>query len=482
MNKNKNISKNKNKLNKNKNISKNGTKSNKNKKVSKNGNKLNKNKNISKNGNKLNKPIKKTKSKKNNVHKKYQNILDTFEENPATGRNKFYNEVIRLISGVAEKPYRRKEHERNMSKYKTEEEYQNSFDEVIKFSKKYTKAKKMVDVIVYNQGNSDGFLSAYLVWDYVTDGGSNSNKIIQLIPQPPDHTKSGVSKNILRKREYLQNKKVIVLDIKYNEDTYNFIKDNSKSLIYIDNHINKDIENKNNVIISAKNNNNINKKQKAHATCALVYKFLYPKKEVPYVVQSIDSSDANLFLKYIADPSPIATAFSVLFSLNQSLKTHMSKILELNKFMKEGTDIERFNYLSITGITMEKLRENMKKELVKNTRKGKFTTGNKTYTVQILNFGLQSMTKIVGKNMADTNIDCDFAVVWFVSSAQTGSYIDINLYYSYKHRNRNNPFQQISRDLKQKWGNKLTGSYFKDTAHFRYSGNPEDISKFIRYT
>ena len=469
-------------MNKNKNISKNGTKSNKNKKVSKNGNKLNKNKNISKNGNKLNKPIKKTKSKKNNVHKKYQNILDTFEENPATGRNKFYNEVIRLISGVAEKPYRRKEHERNMSKYKTEEEYQNSFDEVIKFSKKYTKAKKMVDVIVYNQGNSDGFLSAYLVWDYVTDGGSNSNKIIQLIPQPPDHTKSGVSKNILRKREYLQNKKVIVLDIKYNEDTYNFIKDNSKSLIYIDNHINKDIENKNNVIISAKNNNNINKKQKAHATCALVYKFLYPKKEVPYVVQSIDSSDANLFLKYIADPSPIATAFSVLFSLNQSLKTHMSKILELNKFMKEGTDIERFNYLSITGITMEKLRENMKKELVKNTRKGKFTTGNKTYTVQILNFGLQSMTKIVGKNMADTNIDCDFAVVWFVSSAQTGSYIDINLYYSYKHRNRNNPFQQISRDLKQKWGNKLTGSYFKDTAHFRYSGNPEDISKFIRYT
>ena len=319
---------------------------------------------------KINKVKKKKETKKTNVHKKYQNILARFEEKAnSRGRDKFYDSIVRLLANVANKPYRRKEHETNMSKYKTEEEYQNSFDDVIQFSKKYTKANKMVDTIIYNKGNSDGLLSAYLVWDYVTEGGSN-NKTIQLIELSPDNRKSGISSHISNQRQHIENKKVIVLDVSYNLDTYNFLKSNSKSLVYIDNHINQEIENKNNVLISKKSRNNRNKQRKAHATCALVYKFLYPKKEVPYVVQSIDSSDMNLYLKYIADPSPLNTAFSVLFSKNIVLKTPFSKINTLHNFMVTGSDIERFNYLAIVGQYMEKLRDNQKREAISTIRSG----------------------------------------------------------------------------------------------------------------
>ena len=75
---------------------------------------------------------------------------------------------------------------RYASKYPTENDYQNSFDDIISFSKSLTKKEmENIDIIMYNQGNNDGMFSAYIPWLFFKKNNSSNLKMPQFIPAKP---------------------------------------------------------------------------------------------------------------------------------------------------------------------------------------------------------------------------------------------------------------------------------------------------------
>ena len=71
-------------------------------------------------------------------------------------------------------PYFRSNKSNNNKEFKEDiEKYQNSFDDIIRFSKKITLAKKKsLNCIIYHAENSDGVMSANIVIKYLSSGES----------------------------------------------------------------------------------------------------------------------------------------------------------------------------------------------------------------------------------------------------------------------------------------------------------------------
>ena len=60
------------------------------------------------------------------------------------------------------------------SRYPTEKDYQDSFDDIISFRNSLTeKERNGIDVIMYNENNNDGMISAYIAWLYFKENKSN---------------------------------------------------------------------------------------------------------------------------------------------------------------------------------------------------------------------------------------------------------------------------------------------------------------------
>jgi len=64
------------------------------------------------------------------------------------------------------------------SAYETEANYQKSFTEIEKFSKKITETKrKSIDCCIYNQNNDDGLFSAWVFYKYLVHTKNATDKI-----------------------------------------------------------------------------------------------------------------------------------------------------------------------------------------------------------------------------------------------------------------------------------------------------------------
>ena len=157
------------------------------------------------------------------------------------------------------------------SPYSTEKEYQDSFSDILAFEKQFTdKEKKDINMIIFHDSNNDGVISAYLAWKYLVKENKKDIKFFQMKPGKGDR----VDSRIENLKGQLEGSNVLVLDLDYNKVTIDFLRNNSKSLIFIDDHMEK-TGNNNMMGGAAKESIFIGKN---HAAVAYTWKFFYLKE------------------------------------------------------------------------------------------------------------------------------------------------------------------------------------------------------------
>ena len=411
----------------------------------------------------------------NDIKAKIKKVKQNYENHPedSAAMHTFYDRIIRIASNSSDELFARKKPKENWAQYSSEEEYQNSLESSIAFSNKFTEEqKKSLNVIIFNRGNSDGLFSAYIAWEYITGGVPDNN--VKLLISNPNLQKYGVANEIKRLENYITGKNVIIVDLSYNKETLEFVKQKANFFVFIDNHIAPGILELPYVYTTAVDS----KKFPVHAACAAVWKFFYQTKPVSYFIQSVDSGDAKLYLPYLPDQDSINVALSVKFVKNQTKKEYsknpVALFTDLHSFFKEGTSMQSLNFLNVLGQVMSRFGENLKIEVASKAVRATFKTPEKDYKVTVLNYSQPGLVKRLGKYMASQNPDTDFSVIWFYNYKDR--VFDVTI--STSHR----PGHTIDLSkISSFYGEKVSGTVFKDSGHFRYPGNPGDINKIIQF-
>ena len=297
---------------------------------------------------------------------------------------------------------------RYVSKYLTEKDYQNSFNDVISFSKSFTeKERKSIDVVMYNN-NNDGLISAYITWLFYKEKNNSSNKVPIFILTKPSSSNNMLNFRIKKHEDILKNKVLLIVDISFGKANFRYLANVCKQIIIIDDH---KIKTSNNIA------NFINKYDNikhfigdTHGTCSYIWKFFYPKKDVPYYVMATDNKDKKLYLPFI--PRLKTTYFTVYLAYRITNNPYLnkndpyyfdkvSKLLDVNS-----------NYSSLVGKFYDEVENNLKDQVARNAQKAYF----QGHPVYVLNYSDPALYKKVARQMV-TNAEkkgdhIDFAVIW----------------------------------------------------------------------
>lgn len=278
---------------------------------------------------------------------------------------------------------------------KLEKEYDESFDDIHSFRKKFTKKNiDDIDTIIYHDENNDGMFSCAIVYHYLQ---SISDKKINLIAAKPG--------KLIITEQIFANKNVIILDISFPNDMLSKIMGYSNSLIIIDDHSQR---------VSNKNSDKVFNGNK-HAACSYTWKFFYPKEEVPKIIQFIDNSDAKLFLKHI--PQGYSKFFTesigFRYTHNKTKEMQIKKrdgrlFIELWDILKDSVP----NYWITLGYYYDEVTDNLKEQIAINAVKVNF----QGYKVGVLNFSSPALTHVVCRqivsNFRNKGEPIDFAICW----------------------------------------------------------------------
>lgn len=403
----------------------------------------------------------------NNPKKRLAKATANFESTGSQDVRLFYNRVLRIATNAEEGLFPPKKHARDEAVYHTEKEYDDSFKAMVEFQKQFTEAqKKSFDVVMYHTGNLDGAMSAYIYWDYVTEGG-DKEKDVTYIGTRPDFGKGGVSFKVKSALPKIQGKNVLMVDLAYNKETYEAIAEAAKFLVIIDDHPDPSMQGFPNYFAADK-----------HATTGVVFKFFHPDKPVPYVLQYVDSLDGKLALPWLAETNAFATSMYVRFVKNQKMQhVYGQDITKMFKDMQElfaGPMAQGVNFMVVLGQIMSRFRENMKMEISNQATKTRFSG----YPAYILNYSQPGMTKLIAKNIASQHQDAKFAVLWHYDHRRRQ--FDITL--SNDH-NSSKPGQidmgalakKISREFP-----KSSGGGHKFSGHLTIPGAPGVLAKLLR--
>jgi hypothetical protein len=293
------------------------------------------------------------------------------------------------------------------SKYPTEKSYQESFDDVISFSKSLTeKEKESIDIVIYNANNNDGLMSGYISWLYLTE--KNKNKDIKYIPGKPASSNNILNIRLKQQESVLKGKTLLIMDISFGKANIEYLSKVCKEIIVIDDH---KIETNNNMTKFIKKYDNI----KAfigdtHSACAYTWKFFFPRKDVPFYVMVSDNKDKKLFLPFLSRTQSQYITSYISFritnnpSLNENDPNYFKKVHEL-------LDIDP-NFASLVGKYYDEVENNIKDQVAKNARKANF----QGHPVYVLNYNDPVLYKKVARQMV-TNAEkkgehIDFAVLW----------------------------------------------------------------------
>lgn len=281
-----------------------------------------------------------------------------------------------------------------------EKEYDNTFDDIISFRKKFTQNEiNSINTIIYHDENNDGMIGCSIAYHYLKN---NMNTHINLIPTKPGKFDPD------RRKDLIENKNVIIIDLSLTSDILKKIINYSSSLIVIDDHT-KTLENK--IIFNGTK----------HAACAYTWKFFYPKDVVPKVVQFIDNSDAKLFLKYLPK------GYSKFFSDGIGYRYCHNKSPKMMLKKKNGTLFDELwdiltetvpNFWFTIGFYYDEVTDNLKEQIAINAVQIDF----QGYKVGVLNFDAPALTHPVGRQI-NSNFQKD------------GKYIDFALLWGFEHIN-----------------------------------------------
>lgn len=353
--------------------------------------------------------------------------------------------------------------------YKNDKEYQSSFKEVKKFSKLIKlKHKKEINCIIFNKLNADGIVSAYIVIRYLKKVLKRDLKEddINLVSVGPS-SGTDVDRNLKYNEKKIKGKNVIVLDLAYNVNSLNYLKQISKTLIVVDDHpITKNLI----------KNSKLNKKEyyigdDKHSACAYTWKLFYPKKKVIPFVQLIDSDDRKLFLKHLGNTLPFRTYLNYRIIHNPYLKWHVIESFNKLDDMVKDTNI---NLLKFIGHYYDEVLNNIKEQIAKNAVFGYF----EGHPVYILCFNDPALYKMVLRQMVSNakkaNKKIDFAVTWGWEHSR-GEY-NVQLSEDHGLPLPGNKLPEIARKLGKIGGTRDGGGGSGHVGHFYWpKGNGKDI-------
>jgi hypothetical protein len=215
--------------------------------------------------------------------------LNKIKTKPANAIIKPFNKEL-ANSFLSEKSSSKKKNKNTNSEFKDDiKKYQNSFDDIIQFSKKITlPKKKSINCIIYHADNSDGVMSANIVVKFLTENKAGDDVVI--IPAKPSSGAGFMNKRLEKYESQIRGRNLIILDLQYNKENLDYFKLLAKDVIIIDDHPIGESNNSNKHFIG----NN------SHASVAYTWKFFYPKVDVPLYAQIIDNDDRKLQLPYLS--------------------------------------------------------------------------------------------------------------------------------------------------------------------------------------
>ena len=342
-----------------------------------------------------------------------------------------YNKKLALSLSV---PSNNGDIDKNLLK-KSEEDYQNSFDNIIAFSNKITAAKKKgINAIIYHADNADGLFSAYIAVQYLLE---NKKDDINILPLKPS-SGYGIDSRLEKDMSKIEGRNLLVLDLSYNKETLVFLKTHAKSVIILDDHPRNDN--------AYKNSNTFFVGDDRHAAVAYTWKFFYPNEPVPLFVQVVDNDDRKLQLPFLRhlDFHSYSVFYNYRLIHNPYLNMKFDKPSDF-KYIELIIDSTNMMVYNVIGHYYDEVVNNIKDQVARNARFAYF----QGHPVYVLNYNDPVLYKMVARQMItnaeNNNQNIDFAVLWGYEYT-SGSY---KVFLSEKHTRGKPRFNlpQIARTL-----------------------------------
>ena len=336
--------------------------------------------------------------------------INNFNENNIKLNNKKVSNPLNVIIKPFNKEllkYSKKNNKNNLDEFKNEiKNYENSFDDIIKFSKKVTTVKKKsINCIIYHAENSDGVMSANIVINYLIENKVGDNLII--IPAKPSSGGDFVNKRLEKYESAMKGKNIIVLDLQYNNANINYFKSLAKNIIILDDH-------------PVGNSGTINDKKiehfigSNHSCVAYTWKFFYPKKNVPLYASIIDNDDRKLQLGFLSKYRNMSSFYNYRIFHNPYLQKFGVKFDKKSDFeMINNIIIDDYNIIAnIIGYYYDELANNIKEQVARNAHFTYF----EGHPVYVLNYNDPVLYKMVARQMISNaknkGVNIHFAVIW----------------------------------------------------------------------
>ena len=261
---------------------------------------------------------------------------------------------------------------------------------------------------MYNENNNDGMISAYITWLYFKQNNSKSNKLPIFVPAKPSSSNTMLNFRLKKHEPNLKDKTLLIVDISFGKANYEYLTRVCKNIIIVDDH---KIQTKNNIASFINKFSNIKHFiGDTHSACSYVWKFFFPKKDVPYYIMVIDNKDKKLFLPFI--PRLKSQYFTSYLSFRVTNSPYLNKndphyFDKVHKLLNVDS-----NYSSVVGYMYNQLEENMKSQVARNAVKGTF----QGYPVYVLCYSDPVLYKKVAREMvsiAERRGDkISFSVIW----------------------------------------------------------------------
>ena len=289
------------------------------------------------------------------------------------------------------------------------QKYQDSFDDIINFSKKITlPKKKSINCIIYHADNSDGVMSANIVVKFLTENKAGDDIII--IPAKPSSGAGFMNKRLEKYESQIKGRNLIILDLQYNKENLEYFKSLAKDIIIIDDHP----VGQNQINLNKNNSSKHFIGDNSHASVAYTWKFFYPKVDVPLYAQIIDNDDRKLQLPYLSKYRNMSSFYNYRIFHSpylQKLGIKFDKVLDFELLDTVVKD-EFKNVANIIGHYYDELANNIKDQVARNARMAYF----EGHPVYVLNYNDPVLARMVARQML-TNAkargdNIDFAVLW----------------------------------------------------------------------
>ena len=334
------------------------------------------------------------------------NNLNKTKTNPANAIIKPFNKelVESFLSGKSNGDGKKNKNKKNNSEYKDAiEKYQDSFDDIIKFSKKITlPKKKSINCIIYHVDNSDGVMSANIVVKFLTENKAGDDIVI--IPAKPSSGAGFMNKRLEKYESQIKGRNLIILDLQYNKENLEYFKSLAKDIIIIDDHPVGESNTSNKHFIG----------DNSHASVAYTWKFFYPKVDVPLYAQIIDNDDRKLQLPYLSKYRNMSSFYNYRIFHSPYLQKLGIKFDKVSDFELLDTVVkdEFKNVSNIIGHYYDELANNIKDQVARNARMAYF----EGHPVYVLNYNDPVLARMVARQMLSNakarGDNIDFAVLW----------------------------------------------------------------------